>query len=232
MVHRVALFLASLTAAIVLAAGLALAGLAPAGAPAVHDRRRGAGRHGPGAGPDRPGRHRLRHPEGQAQAHHHHEDGRVGLAVGRRRERARGWGRLMTEPRPVRDPADLPPRPRDASRPPPPRPARPPDGPRPGQGLRSEPARRRPDPGSLRVLVLFTGIASASALATAMLPSVAPPADAGNGSTPGTQPASVADAPAPSVRHVKRYVLLKPGQTRHRTPPSSFDRRRRRGSPS
>ena len=46
-----------------------------------------------------------------------------------------------------------------------------------------------------------------------MLPSVAPSTDAGNGSTPGTQPASVADAPAPSVRHVKRYVVLKPGQT-------------------
>ncbi len=63
------------------------------------------------------------------------------------------------------------------------------------------------------MLTLFTGIASASALAAAMLPSVAPAIDAGVGPPPTTDPASVADAPAPSVRHVKRYVVLKPGQT-------------------
>lgn len=63
------------------------------------------------------------------------------------------------------------------------------------------------------MLVLFTGIASASALATAMLPSVAPATDAGAVPVPATDPASVANVPAPSVRHVTRYVLLKPGQT-------------------
>jgi hypothetical protein len=117
----------------------------------------------------------------------------------------------MQEPRSVRDD---PARPRlRASGPLPPRPAQLPTGPRPSQVLKAEPARRRPDPGSLRILVLFTGIASASALATAMLPSVAPAADAGGGSSAALDPANVASVPTPSVRHVKRYVVLKPGQT-------------------
>ena len=70
MVHRIALFIASLTAALVLTAGLALNGLAPAADPASGRCRRGARRHGPRAHADREGRHRLRHAEGQAQARH------------------------------------------------------------------------------------------------------------------------------------------------------------------
>ena len=85
--------------------------------------------------------------------------------------------------------------------------------PRPGPP-RAEPPRRRPDPTSLRMLVTFAGIASASALAAALLPSVVPATDAaGAGSvlTPGQMSGAV--VPAPSVRHVTRYVTLKPGQT-------------------
>ena len=109
----------------------------------------------------------------------------------------------MTEPRPT--PRPLPPRPSPAT------PAAPP---RPGQMLRAEPARRRPDPGSLRMLVTFAGIASASALTAAMLPSVTPVTDAaGDGTAQGADQASGAAVPAPSVRHVTRYVVLKPGQT-------------------
>lgn len=109
----------------------------------------------------------------------------------------------MSEPRP--DPRPLPPRPS---------PARPPGAPRPGQALRPEPARRRPDPGSLRMFVAFAGIASTSALVTAMLPSVSPVTDAaGAGSVLAADQANGAEVPAPSVRHVTRYVVLKPGQT-------------------
>ena len=78
---------------------------------------------------------------------------------------------------------------------------------------RVAPVRRRPDAGSLRTLALFTGVASASALATAMLPSIAPVGEAEVAMSPTPDPAIVARAPAPSVRHVTRYVVLKPGQT-------------------
>ncbi len=63
------------------------------------------------------------------------------------------------------------------------------------------------------MLVVFGGIASASALAVAMLPSVAPTDAAGGGSALIADQAVGTVAPAPSVRHVKRYVVLKPGQT-------------------
>jgi hypothetical protein len=80
--------------------------------------------------------------------------------------------------------------------------------------LRPEPVRRRPDPGSLRMLVTFAGIASASALTAAMLPSVIPVTDAaGAGSTLVADQASGTAVAAASVRHVTRYVMLKPGQT-------------------
>ena len=109
----------------------------------------------------------------------------------------------MSEPRPT--PRPLPPRPS---------PATPAVTPRPGQMLRPDPARRRPDPGSLRMLVTFAGIASASALTTAMLPSISPVTDAaGAGSVLVADQASGAAVPAPSIRHVTRYVVLKPGQT-------------------
>ncbi|HEY3335382.1 MAG TPA: hypothetical protein VGK16_09140 [Candidatus Limnocylindrales bacterium] len=60
----------------------------------------------------------------------------------------------------------------------------------------------------MRVLVAAGGIATASAVLTALLPSVAPwPATVDAGLT-----AEVV-APAPSVRHVTRIVVLKPGET-------------------
>lgn len=93
--------------------------------------------------------------------------------------------------------------------------------------VRPDPAaatRRRPDPNPLRLVLGFVGLASATALATAMLPSIASPA-AGAGA-----PTSLADvsaavpaggvagitgvaAPAASPRHVTRYVRLAAGQT-------------------
>lgn len=64
------------------------------------------------------------------------------------------------------------------------------------------------------MFVAFAGIASASALAAAMLPSVTPVTDAaGAGSALAADQAGGAAVPAPSVRHVTRYVTLKPGQT-------------------
>lgn len=64
------------------------------------------------------------------------------------------------------------------------------------------------------MLILFGGIASASALAAAMVPSVAPPTDAVRGESALTADQAIGTvAPAPSVRHVTRYVVLKPGQT-------------------
>ena len=118
----------------------------------------------------------------------------------------------MAGPRSRRDEPDQPSL-RDSSRPLPPRPVRHEARPGPGKAPGSERERRTSQPGSLRTLALFSGIAATSALATAMLPSVAPAADAGGASQPPPAPARVADTPAPSVRHVTRYVVLKPGQT-------------------
>lgn len=68
--------------------------------------------------------------------------------------------------------------------------------------------RPRPDPNPLRLMAGFIGLASLSAIATGLMPSMVPAAAA--------DPASamiVAD-PAPlAVKHVTRYVQLKPGQT-------------------
>ena len=71
------------------------------------------------------------------------------------------------------------------------------------------PVRAKPDANPLRLLVGLAGIASASAIASALLPSVTP------------APAAAADiaaltdttTPGPSVIHVTRVVMLKPGQT-------------------
>ena len=76
------------------------------------------------------------------------------------------------------------------------------------RGPASRTPRGRPDPRPMRVLLAAGGIASASAVLTALLPSVAPRqvvVDAGL--------TSDVIAPAPSVRHVTRYVVLKPGET-------------------
>ncbi len=69
--------------------------------------------------------------------------------------------------------------------------------------------RAKPDANPLRLLLALAGIASASALVTAMLPSITPASAAGASTT--QQDAAV--APAPSVIHVQRVVQLAPGQT-------------------
>jgi hypothetical protein len=87
--------------------------------------------------------------------------------------------------------------------------------PGPARPARPEPPRRRPDPTGLRTLIGFAGIASASAIATALLPSVAPlPDAAAAGGLVADAAVATADVvAAPSVRHVTRFVTLKPGQT-------------------
>lgn len=77
----------------------------------------------------------------------------------------------------------------------------------------------RPDPGPLRIALALTGMATASALATALLgPPAGVDAGAGNpgvGQAPGT---TAAETPAASVQHVTRVIQLAPGQT---APPKS-----------
>jgi hypothetical protein len=67
-------------------------------------------------------------------------------------------------------------------------------------------ARTRPDPNPIRLLIAFAGIASTSAIATAMLPSVLP-ADA------TTNAATISEVQQQPVQHVTQYVTLQPGQT-------------------
>jgi hypothetical protein len=70
-------------------------------------------------------------------------------------------------------------------------------------------SRAKPDPNPLRLLLGLAGVASASALVTAMLPSImpAPVADAAQ------QQNDAAVAPQPSVIHVQKVVQLAAGQT-------------------
>ena len=70
--------------------------------------------------------------------------------------------------------------------------------------------RAKPDPNPLRLLLGLAGIASASALVTAMLPSITPAAVA---DTTGQQTTDAAVAPQPSVIHVQKVVQLAAGQT-------------------
>ena len=71
------------------------------------------------------------------------------------------------------------------------------------------PQRSKPDPNPMRLVFGLAGLASATALVTAMLPSVTP------------SPVAVVEAvdmttavgPEPSVLHVKKVVTLQPGQT-------------------
>ncbi len=79
--------------------------------------------------------------------------------------------------------------------------------------VRPSPPRARPDPNALRTLVAFAGIASASAIVTALLPSIVPASDAATVDPGAGQVALVDTVPTPSVRHVRRVVVLKPGQT-------------------
>lgn len=65
--------------------------------------------------------------------------------------------------------------------------------------------RSKPDPRPMRVLLGFTGLAAASAIFTAVaLPPVA---------TTASTVTTVADTSVAPVRHVIRYIQLKPGQT-------------------
>ncbi len=74
-------------------------------------------------------------------------------------------------------------------------------------GIRTPPPpKARPDPGPLRVVLGFGGLAAASAMAVAMLTPVTTTAVAG-------APAVVAADPATPTRHIVRYVQLLPGQT-------------------
>ena len=86
------------------------------------------------------------------------------------------------------------------------RPSGSPAGPRP----RPE-ARPRPDPNPMRFLAGFVGLASLSAIASGLLPTVVPAAAAGAGAATTTTLA--APAASPAVKHVTRYVQLAPGQT-------------------
>jgi hypothetical protein len=77
------------------------------------------------------------------------------------------------------------------------------------------PVRSRPDPNPMRLMLGLAGLASASALTAAMVPSIAPaPAaasvveTAAGGAGTGAETAAVTP-----VRRVTRYVVLAPGQT-------------------
>jgi hypothetical protein len=66
----------------------------------------------------------------------------------------------------------------------------------------------------MRLMAGFVGLASMSAIATGLLPSVIPagPAGSASGAASGNS-AVVGDAGSLPVRHVTRYVQLEPGQT-------------------
>ncbi len=81
-------------------------------------------------------------------------------------------------------------------------------------GQAPRPQRSKPDPNPMRVIFGMAGIASASALMAAMLPSVMPTPVAVAGAVDTT----TAVGPEPSVVHVTRAVTLAPGET---APPNS-----------
>ncbi len=73
----------------------------------------------------------------------------------------------------------------------------------------------RPDPGPLRIALALTGMATASALVTALLGS-ATSVDAGAANQAAGDAAALpaaAETPAASVQHVTRIIQLAPGQT-------------------
>lgn len=76
-------------------------------------------------------------------------------------------------------------------------------------GREARPQRAKPDPNPLRMLIGLAGLASATAITTALLPSILPATtfastQAGNDTAVG---------PQPSVIHVKQVVQLLAGQT-------------------
>jgi hypothetical protein len=62
----------------------------------------------------------------------------------------------------------------------------------------------------MRLMAGFVGLASLSAITAGLLPSVVPAANAG--ATTGTPVVAATTTPA-EVKHITRYVQLKPGQT-------------------
>jgi hypothetical protein len=84
----------------------------------------------------------------------------------------------------------------------------------------------RPDPRPMRLAIAASGLATASALAAAIMSPPALPASsvqvpiAGSTGDPGTAVITIQQpVPTPIVKHVKRYITLKPGQT---PPPSAL----------
>jgi hypothetical protein len=76
-------------------------------------------------------------------------------------------------------------------------------------GQPPRPQRSKPDPTPMRIVFGMAGLASATALLTAMLPSVTPSSVAVVQAVDTT----TAVAPEPSVLHVTKVVTLNPGQT-------------------
>jgi hypothetical protein len=68
----------------------------------------------------------------------------------------------------------------------------------------------RPDPGPLRIALGLTGMATASALVSALL---GPAAGASAAVDAGKIDTAAVTGTSPAVRHVIRYVQLAPGQT-------------------
>jgi hypothetical protein len=81
----------------------------------------------------------------------------------------------------------------------------------PRPALEARARRGKPESNAVRMVLGLAGLASASALATAMLPSILPQPMAATGAD--TAAADPAQQPDPSVIHVTRVVQLAPGQT-------------------
>jgi hypothetical protein len=81
----------------------------------------------------------------------------------------------------------------------------------PNPALEARARRGRPQSNGIRMVFGIAGLASASALATAMLPSILP--QPGMVATVDTAAVDPAQQPDPSVIHVTRVVQLAPGQT-------------------
>ncbi|MFN8630896.1 MAG: hypothetical protein U0838_11430 [Chloroflexota bacterium] len=74
--------------------------------------------------------------------------------------------------------------------------------------------RGKPESNGVRMVIGLAGLASASALATAMLPSIAPqPAAITTAEQVDTAALDPTQQPDPSIIHVTHVITLKPGQT-------------------
>jgi hypothetical protein len=69
--------------------------------------------------------------------------------------------------------------------------------------------RSKPDSGPIRLAIGMSGVALASAMATALLAPASTAAGGGVAQTTVVLPAQ----PTPAASHITRYVQLKPGQT-------------------